>query len=161
MTGGAVRLSSSGPEPPGWLADLVRLDSLDSLDEAGSADGRFDLPELIVWASVASREDAMHVLRVIQRGADVVLHVRMPEPDRSAFLDEVRRAARRVDTLEPPQLDSLQRELVRHLRHGLSLREAAARLHISGRTADRRLAEIRDLLGVATTSEALRHAADL
>jgi DNA-binding CsgD family transcriptional regulator len=51
-----------------------------------------------------------------------------------------------------------QRQLLRLLADGLSVAEAAAFLHLSRRTAERRLAEARAVLGVATTAEAVLRA---
>lgn len=48
-----------------------------------------------------------------------------------------------------------ERALLGHLAAGLSLGEAAARLHVSRRTADRRLASARRRLGVDSTAEAV------
>jgi DNA-binding NarL/FixJ family response regulator len=48
-----------------------------------------------------------------------------------------------------------QLRLLDLLRQGVSVREAARRLHISHRTAERRLAEAREALGAATNAEAI------
>jgi DNA-binding NarL/FixJ family response regulator len=58
-----------------------------------------------------------------------------------------------------PRLDADEVALLGLLRDGLSLGEAAAELHLSRRTADRRLARARAALGVKTTAEALVGAA--
>jgi DNA-binding NarL/FixJ family response regulator len=58
---------------------------------------------------------------------------------------------------EPP-LDEEQRQLLQLLSDGLSLAEAAASLHVSRRTAERRLAEARAALGATTTAEAVLRA---
>jgi DNA-binding CsgD family transcriptional regulator len=55
----------------------------------------------------------------------------------------------------PPALDDAQRELLELLAAGLSVAEAAARSHLSPRTAERRLAEARAALGAATNAEAV------
>jgi DNA-binding NarL/FixJ family response regulator len=48
-----------------------------------------------------------------------------------------------------------QLRLLSLLRQGVSVRDAARRLHISHRTAERRLAEAREALGAATNAEAV------
>jgi DNA-binding CsgD family transcriptional regulator len=53
------------------------------------------------------------------------------------------------------ELGPEERALLNLLAQGMALGSAAASLHMSRRTADRRLARVRSLLGVATTSEAL------
>jgi DNA-binding CsgD family transcriptional regulator len=55
-------------------------------------------------------------------------------------------------------LEGEQRELLRLLARGLSVRAAAARLHLSPRTAERRLSEARAALGAATNAEAVLRA---
>jgi DNA-binding NarL/FixJ family response regulator len=59
-------------------------------------------------------------------------------------------------------LDAQQRRILTLLGEGLSVREAAAQLFISPRTADRRLAAARAALGLGTNYEAVvavaRHA---
>jgi DNA-binding NarL/FixJ family response regulator len=55
-------------------------------------------------------------------------------------------------------LDEDQRRLLGLLSRGLSVREAAKRLHLSRRTAERRLAESRAALGAATNAEAVLRA---
>jgi DNA-binding CsgD family transcriptional regulator len=48
-----------------------------------------------------------------------------------------------------------QRRLLDLLREGVSVRAAARRLHMSRRTAERRLADAREILGAATNAEAV------
>ena len=52
-------------------------------------------------------------------------------------------------------LDDDQRALLEALATGSSIGEAAAALHLSTRTAERRLATARKALGVRTTAEAI------
>jgi DNA-binding CsgD family transcriptional regulator len=52
-------------------------------------------------------------------------------------------------------LGDTERALLEHLLRGDSLGQAALALHLSRRTADRRLAAARQALGAATTAEAL------
>jgi DNA-binding CsgD family transcriptional regulator len=56
------------------------------------------------------------------------------------------------------RIDDAQRQVLRLLGSGLSVAEAAERLHLSPRTAERRLAEARAALGAATNAEALLRA---
>jgi DNA-binding NarL/FixJ family response regulator len=55
-------------------------------------------------------------------------------------------------------LDEEQEQLLELLARGMSVREAAKRLHLSRRTAERRLAEARAALGAATNAEAVLRA---
>jgi DNA-binding NarL/FixJ family response regulator len=60
----------------------------------------------------------------------------------------------------PPDssLDEEQRRLLQLLREGFSVVEAARRLHLSRRTAERRLAKARAALGAETTAQAVLRA---
>jgi DNA-binding CsgD family transcriptional regulator len=60
----------------------------------------------------------------------------------------------------PPRLTDEQRALLRLLLDGETLGAAAARQHLSRRTADRRIAEIRRHYGVTSTAAALAAARD-
>jgi DNA-binding CsgD family transcriptional regulator len=53
------------------------------------------------------------------------------------------------------ELTEEQLRLLDLLRQGVSVREAARRVHLSRRTAERRLAEAREVLGAATNAEAV------
>jgi DNA-binding NarL/FixJ family response regulator len=75
------------------------------------------------------------------------------------FLEDLSRLGR-VEWREREQtpcsvLGAEERSLLEHLAAGLSLAEAARRLHLSRRTADRRLQVARQALGAASTAEAL------
>ena len=59
---------------------------------------------------------------------------------------------------EEKALDEAQMQLLAHLARGLSVAEAAQVLHLSPRTAERRLAEARAALGAATNSQAVLRA---
>jgi LuxR family transcriptional regulator, regulator of acetate metabolism len=54
-----------------------------------------------------------------------------------------------------PTLDEQQRRLLALLGRGLSVAEASKQLHLSPRTAERRLAEARAALGAGTNAEAV------
>jgi DNA-binding CsgD family transcriptional regulator len=78
--------------------------------------------------------------------------------------DDLRRLGRldhRIGGGGPPRMGADERALLELLLGGATMAEAARRLHISRRTADRRLAAARRTLGAGTTAEALRAAARL
>lgn len=114
----------------------------------------FELDALIVAATVSDGMSAAAVLSAVQRGATVALRIRLPEPFRSEFIDQLRRVAD-IQPEATPALSDQHRALLDHLRRGESLTEAARALHVSRRTVDRRLAEIKSIMRVATTTEAL------
>ena len=92
-------------------------------------------------------------------GADVVLDPTTDPVIAERVADDLRRLGRTTSTGEPeprpPALGADELAILEQLAAGLSLGEASARLHLSRRTADRRLAAARRALDVATTAEAL------
>jgi DNA-binding NarL/FixJ family response regulator len=108
---------------------------------------------------VRNSADAAEAVLAVVRGASVVVRAKA---DRDV-IDRLCEDLRHLGPLEhrtgaepkSPQLDEEGRAIVALLSQGLSLGEAAKRLHISRRTADRRLADVRSALGVRTTAEAL------
>lgn len=87
-------------------------------------------------------------------------------PSEGALLDTVVADLRRLGRVSirrsgpaeghpPPDLDEDAQELLDLLARGCTLGEAAERLHLSRRTADRRLAAARRVLGAATTAQAV------
>ncbi len=83
-----------------------------------------------------------------RRGRVALLALLVPRPE--VLLEH------RVSTVEQAGvLSGEQRELLRLVAAGLPLGEAARRLNLSRRTADRRLSAARRALGVGTTTEAV------
>ncbi len=108
---------------------------------------------------VASSEDAAAALLAVVAGAGVVVHGQAGRETLDRLCDDLRRLGtldhRTADRPPRPRLTRQQRELVDLLLQGRTLGEAARTLHLSRRTADRRLAAVRSLLRVGTTAEAL------
>ena len=106
-------------------------------------------------ASVAGLVDAQRAVLAALAGADLALHCVAADDVLDALIDDLTRlgTVRRVPPL--PDMDEEDVALLALLRQGRSLGEAAARLHLSRRTADRRIARARQSLGVRTTSEAM------
>ena len=108
---------------------------------------------------IASAADAAAALLAVVAGAGLVAHMRAERELVDRFCDDLRRFGpvdyRTASTPRGPRLTSEQRRLVDLLAEGLTLGEAARRLNLSRRTADRRLAEARGALGVETTAELL------
>jgi DNA-binding CsgD family transcriptional regulator len=129
--GGPLVVGWDGPAPPG----AVRVGAV--TDAAGAAQA--------VLAAV--------------RGCDLVV---LATAER-AVIDQLCDDLRRLGQLEHvvgtdsarPLLGPEERELLARLGAGASLGEAAKALHMSRRTADRRLAAARRALGVRSTSEAV------
>ena len=110
---------------------------------------------------VADPESAADALRLALGGSDLVIHAIAPRPVLDRLYDDLRRLGPvEVRTALAPaspgdRLDRDGRELLQLLAQGLTLNEAAETLHLSLRTANRRLAVARSTLGVATTIEAI------
>ncbi len=111
---------------------------------------------LVVADSTGAQEAVLAALR----GEDLVLHFTADDEVVDRLLDDLTRLGE-VRWLEPAP-DALTEEqvaLLARLHAGMTLGEAAGDLHVSRRTADRRLAAARQALGVGTTAEALVAAA--
>jgi DNA-binding NarL/FixJ family response regulator len=113
------------------------------------------------WRGViANHDDACAALVYAARGGQVIAFVAADATVMDQFIDDLRLTApvEFVDghasglgsTVTPEQ-----GALLDLLASGSSIAEAAAALHVSPRTAARRLANARGALGVATTTEAV------
>jgi DNA-binding NarL/FixJ family response regulator len=129
-------------------------DSFGVLDLDALAHDSYELDGCTVRVDVADGAAAATVLALVLRGASAELHVCLDPPERAQFIDQLKRIAD-VRESTPPALDEEQLELLRLLRDGASLGQAAAHVGLSRRTADRRLARARATLGVSTTTEAV------
>lgn len=108
---------------------------------------------------VARSEEAAAALLAAVAGAGLVVDAWAPDELVDRLCDDLRRFGR-IDVLTPasplrPRLTRVQRELLREIAGGRTLGEASRQLGITRRTADRRLAEARAVLGVDTTAEAV------
>jgi DNA-binding NarL/FixJ family response regulator len=114
----------------------------------------------IVCAGViATFDDVSAALLAAVRGAGVVARTEPGSEPTHRLREELsslgpieERARRHGDAAE---LTPEQIELCRLLGRGLSLADAATQLHLSRRTAFRRLADVREALNVETTREAV------
>ena len=110
---------------------------------------------LVVVADLASEAEAQAALLAAVRGAALAVRVDRRQPWAAAFLADLDRLGDSAAPAATVQLTDEQRQLLDLLSHGTSIAEAARRLFLSLRTANRRVAEARDALGVATTREAV------
>jgi DNA-binding NarL/FixJ family response regulator len=102
---------------------------------------------------------AAHTVLAAVAGQDLVVHAVAPREVIDQLCEDLSRLGEldhRVGASESgPELTGDQREVIAQLLAGKTLGEAARVLHLSRRTADRRLASARVALGAASTSEAL------
>jgi DNA-binding CsgD family transcriptional regulator len=108
---------------------------------------------------VRDEADAAEALLAVVAGAGLVVHAQAERDVIDRLVDDLRRFGP-VDhrTAEPapgPGLTADERRLLDLLAEGRTLGDAAKELHLSRRTADRRLASARVKLDVATTAEAV------
>lgn len=143
-------------EGPGVFADaLAELRA----DGWTVVDGWRESVDGVCAGVVADERDAAAALLAAVSGSGVVVDARAERDvvDRlCADLRTLGPCEHRLERRARPALTREQRELLALLADGLALGEAAARLHLSRRTADRRLAAARAALGAATTAEAVR-----
>lgn len=109
---------------------------------------------------VADLDQAAAAVFAAVKGASVIIDARASREVVDRLCDDLRRIGPTEHRLprsdQPVVLPAEHRELLLLIAEGRSLAEASRRLHISRRTVDRRLATARRVLGVATTTEAVR-----
>jgi len=114
---------------------------------------------VVCTGTVSSAEDAAAALLAAVGGAGLVVAARAERDVLDRLCEDLRRLGRvdhrTASAPRRPRLTAEERSLVELLLEGRTLGEAARRLSISRRTADRRLASVRRSLGVETTAEAL------
>jgi DNA-binding NarL/FixJ family response regulator len=113
---------------------------------------------------VQTAQDAAAAVLCAVSGAALVVDAAAPRPIVDRLCDDLRRLGELDHRVEPPAAPALppeERNLLALLLGGATLGQAARELHLSRRTADRRLAAARDRLGARSTSEAVAAAARL
>jgi DNA-binding NarL/FixJ family response regulator len=121
-------------------------------------------PPPVCVGRVTGPEDAARAVLAAVAGARLVVTTGADRDLVDQLVDDLRRLGEvdhRVGRSPGPTLSDDQRALLAHLLSGATLGGAARHLHLSRRTADRRLAAARTALGARTTAEALSAAARL
>ena len=113
----------------------------------------------VFTGAVRDASEAAEALLAAVGGAGLVVHALADRKVIDRLVDDLRRLGpvdhRTAEPASGPGLTADERRLLGRLAEGRTLGEAAAELHLSRRTADRRLASAREKLGVATTAEAV------
>lgn len=107
---------------------------------------------------VSSPDSASAAVLAAVRGDGLVVDARAERPVVDRLCDDLRRLGsldHRLTRRHEVELSADQRALLDLLASGMPLGRAAEQLHLSRRTADRRLAEARLALGAASTAEAV------
>lgn len=143
------------PEALGALADRLRAEGRTVVRDVSTAD-----PGTVYAAEVTGPQGAQHAVLAALRGADLLVACAADDELVDALVEDLHRLGTVVyDAPSEGVLPAEQLALLRRLHAGDSLRSAAMAVHVSRRTADRRLALARAALGVRTTAEALVEAA--
>lgn len=109
--------------------------------------------------TIADADDAALAIEALSRGVDLVVSVVVEGDLRLRTLEDLHRLATVTGVSQPEDhgLDDVHRRLLDALAEGSTVTEAARGLHLSRRTANRRLAEVRDRLAVTSNAEAIAH----
>jgi DNA-binding NarL/FixJ family response regulator len=111
---------------------------------------------VVCVGAVRSPADVEAALLAAARGAGIVAAVQLPEDVCDGFLDDLTRLGVLDERRPQAECDATEAQrLLELLADGISLDDAAQELHISRRTAERRLAAARRALGVRTTAAAV------
>lgn len=115
-------------------------------------------PEVARVCVVDSADDVRAAVLAAVAGAALVIDARADRELTDVLCDDLRRLGRLehlVGVASRPPLDADQRLLLDLLAEGRSLGQVAITLHVSRRSADRRLAAARLALGAASTAAAV------
>jgi DNA-binding CsgD family transcriptional regulator len=109
---------------------------------------------------VGTPDDARRALLAAVAGSGLVVGCTADRETVDRFLDDLRRLGpvEHIDAVPTPTggpLTDAERALLGLLAEGFTVRQAAAELGVSERTADRRLAAARQRLGVGSTAAAI------
>lgn len=130
-----------------------------------SSDPRAAAPGVVYADTVDDEPGAERAVLAALAGAQLVVAATAPREVIDRLCDDLRRLGPLDHRIESaggqPVLSGEERALLDRLLAGDSLGQAAAAVHMSRRTADRRLASARKALGVTTTAELLAAAARL
>ncbi|MBE7188453.1 hypothetical protein [Jatrophihabitans endophyticus] len=115
--------------------------------------------DVVCVGRVVDTDDAARAVLAAVAGADLVIDAGSADRDViDRLCDDLRRLGVLDHRVEPPPaipLDDVQQDLLGLLMAGATLGQAARVLHLSRRTADRRLAASRQALNVDSTTEAV------
>jgi DNA-binding NarL/FixJ family response regulator len=117
-------------------------------------------PDVVAAGVVRTDDDIARVFLAAARGASLMITIGqdVPSPARAELLDALARIApvERLTRPEPNEIDDSLRDALRVLADGGSVAEAANEVHMSERTLHRRLARLRQQLGVRSNTAAAR-----
>jgi DNA-binding CsgD family transcriptional regulator len=162
-------MAATAPSPPVLLLDGAIPDAGPDLPSGWKARRDFELPtspwdlsarRWVLVGPIDDAEQAGAAIEALTRGVGLAVAVRVTGDLRHRTLEDLHRLGA-VQTAAPLTvrpaglLDEEQRRLLAALAAGATVTEAARQLHLSRRTANRRLTAIRERLGVQSTAEAI------
>lgn len=113
--------------------------------------------QIICVGNIENEQDGAAALLALARGAALLIHITLNGRSAQRLMEDLCRVAKdhplRED--EEKEIKEVHVALLDALANGVTVSAAAVQLHLSRRTANRRLAEIRDLLSVGTNAEAV------
>ena len=115
-------------------------------------------PDLVMAGTVSTEQDARAAVLAVVAGAGLIARAEAARDVTDRLCDDLRRFGaldHRVGDDPAADLSADERRLLDLLADGMTLGQAANRLHLSRRSADRRLASARRRLDVATSGEAV------
>ncbi|MDT4925821.1 MAG: hypothetical protein QOG01_3534 [Pseudonocardiales bacterium] len=162
MSGHGIRFVVLEDHPPGSAAHVA----VDLGGDRGRVVEGWQRPspgtEVVCIGAVRDAQDAAAAVLCAVGGARLVVEASGSRETIDRLCDDLRRLGdldHRVGGPDGPALTEEERSLLALLLGGATLGRCARELHISRRTADRRLATARAALGAQTTSEAVAAAA--
>lgn len=114
--------------------------------------------DVVLAGPVTTAEDARAAMLAAVAGSGIILHALGDRELIDVLCDDLRHVGsldHRVGDDPGAELSTEERALLALLAGGVTLGQAANRLHLSRRSADRRLASAREALGVTTSPEAV------
>jgi hypothetical protein len=111
---------------------------------------------IVVVGSLDGHSIEGELVDAVVRGAGAIVAIDRRRRGVARLIEALRRTAPLLDWYECPtmHLDPEQIRLLHQLANGANAREAARVVHLSERTAHRRMADARDLLGATSTNAA-------
>ena len=111
---------------------------------------------IICVGNIENEQDGAAALLALARGAVLLIHVNLNGHSGQRLIEDLCKVAKAHPLREEgSELKEVHVALLDALAKGVTVSAAAVQLHLSRRTANRRLAEIRELLDVGTNAEAV------
>ena len=157
-----LRFSTERAVVDAHLAQQVMSSIVEPLERVPTVPWRLS-SDIVYTCSVCDESDAARALVGLLRGAELVVWLDPDAPCCDAFLDDARRVGAIEEIAPAPRITlTEEQETVLHLLcDGATVAEIASSMYWSRRTTDRRVAALREALGVHSNAELVRRAIEL